>query len=60
MLLLNGQIARTSGIVGSLLVRKTLEVGWRADFVAGLLLGAFIYPLTTGSAIPVKSRTLGR
>ena len=53
MLLFNGQIAGISGIVGGLLARKASEVGWRAVFVAGLLLGAFAYMFVTGSAIPV-------
>jgi uncharacterized membrane protein YedE/YeeE len=54
MMLFNGQIAGISGIVGSLMARKTSEVGWRAVFVGGLLLGAFIYMLITGRAIPVS------
>ena len=54
MLLLNGCIAGISGIVGGLLTRKGSEVGWRAMFVAGLLLGAFVYMLATGGALPVR------
>ncbi len=54
MLLLNGRIAGISGIVGGLLARKGSEVGWRAVFVAGLLLGAFVYMLATGGALPVR------
>ncbi len=54
MLLFNGQIAGISGIVGGLLARKASEVGWRAVFVAGLLLGAFGYMLAVGGAIPVR------
>ncbi len=54
MLLLNGQIAGISGIVGSLLARKASEFGWRAVFVVGLLLGAFAYVLVTGGAVPVR------
>ncbi len=53
MMLLNGRIAGISGIVGGLLARKASEVGWRAVFVAGLLLGAFVYMLATGGPIPV-------
>ena len=53
MILLNGRIAGISGIVGGLLNRKGSEVGWRAVFIAGLLLGAFIYMLATGGALPV-------
>ena len=57
MLLLNGRIAGISGIVGGLLTRKGSEVGWRAMFVAGLLLGAFVYMLATGGALPVRIET---
>lgn len=54
MLLLNGRIAGISGIVGGLLTRNGSEVGWRAMFVVGLLLGAFVYMLATGGALPVR------
>lgn len=54
MMLLNGRIAGISGIVGGLLARKGSEVGWRAVFVVGLLLGAFVYMLATGGAFPVS------
>src|SRR5215217_664728 len=43
LILLNGKIAGISGIVGGLLARKGSQVGWRAVFIAGLLLGAFIF-----------------
>lgn len=54
LVLLNGRIAGISGIVGGLLARKGSEVGWRAVFVAGLLLGAFVYILATGGVLPVR------
>ncbi len=54
MMLLNGRIAGISGIVGGLLARNGSEVGWRAVFVVGLLLGAFVYMLATGGALPVR------
>lgn len=54
LLLLNGRIAGISGIVGGLLTRKGSEVGWRAMFVTGLLLGAFVYMLAAGGALPVR------
>jgi uncharacterized membrane protein YedE/YeeE len=53
LLLLNGRIGGISGIVGGLVTPKGSDVGWRAAFVAGLLLGAFAHVLTTGGAIPV-------
>jgi uncharacterized protein len=54
LLFFNGRIAGISGIVGGLLARQSSEFGWRAVFVAGLLLGAFIYMLATGGALPVS------
>ena len=54
MILFNGKVAGISGIVGGLLARKGSEVGWRAVFIVGLLLGAFAYVLATGDAMPVN------
>ncbi len=54
LLLLNGRIAGISGIVGGLLTRKGSEVAWRAVFVAGLLLGAFVYMMATGGVFSVS------
>ncbi|CAN5882991.1 YeeE/YedE family protein [soil metagenome] len=53
LMLMNGKVAGISGIVGGLLDRKGSEVGWRAMFAVGLLLGAFAYVLTAGEAFPV-------
>jgi uncharacterized membrane protein YedE/YeeE len=46
LLLLNGRIAGISGIVDGLLASR--DKGWRAVFVAGLLLGVLAYVLATG------------
>ena len=54
LMLLNGRIAGISGIVGGLVARKASEVGWRATFAVGLLLGAVAYVLATGGAFPVR------
>ncbi len=54
LILFNGRIAGISGIVGGLLARKGSEIGWRAVFVVGLLIGAFVYMLATGVALPVN------
>ncbi len=54
LLLLNGRISGVSGIVGGLLAPKSSDAGWRAAFVAGLLIGALAYALATGGAIPVR------
>jgi uncharacterized membrane protein YedE/YeeE len=53
LLLLNGRLSGISGIVGGLLAPKSSDAGWRAAFVAGLLLGALAHSLATGGAIPV-------
>lgn len=53
LLWLNGRIAGISGIVGGMLSQKGGEFGWRAAFVAGLLLGAFGYTLYAGG-LPVS------
>ncbi len=53
LLLLNGRISGISGIVGGLVAPKSSDAGWRVVFVAGLLLGAFVYMLATGGALAV-------
>ena len=53
LLLLNGRISGISGILGGLVAPKGSDAGWRAAFVAGLLVGAFAYALTAGGAVPV-------
>lgn len=57
LMFLNGSIAGISGIVGGLVRREGPEVGWRAVFLAGLLLGAFAYVLATGEVFPVRVGT---
>lgn len=54
LLFMNGRIAGISGIVGGLLSRQGSKVAWRAVFAAGLLIGAAVYILATGGAIPVE------
>lgn len=54
MLFLNGRIAGVSGIVGGLLSGRVQEVGWRVAFVAGLVLGAVAYALSTDGPAPVE------
>jgi uncharacterized membrane protein YedE/YeeE len=53
LLWLNGRIAGISGIVAGMVSQKGSEFGWRAMFVAGLLLGACGYALYNGS-LPVS------
>lgn len=57
LLWLNGKIAGISGIVGGMLSERGSEFGWRAMFVAGLLIGAFGYTFYAGGlpvAIPAS------
>jgi len=57
LLWLNGRIAGISGIVGGMLSQRGSELGWRAAFVVGLLVGAFGYTFVTGGmavAIPAS------
>lgn len=42
MMLYNGRIAGISGIFGGLLRPTVGDIGWRAAFIAGLLVGGFI------------------
>ena len=61
LLLLNGRIAGISGILGGLLAPPSPETGWRAAFVAGLILAPFAYaglggslpPVTVGASFPL-------
>ncbi|AYO83084.1 YeeE/YedE family protein [Methylobacterium brachiatum] len=52
-LLLNGRIAGISGILGELLAPPSRETGWRAAFVAGLVLAPLAYAGLGGSLPPV-------
>ncbi|MGU3452878.1 YeeE/YedE family protein [Methylobacterium sp. 391_Methyba4] len=61
LLLLNGRIAGISGILGGLLAPPSRETGWRAAFVAGLVLAPLAYaslggrlpPVTVGASFPL-------
>lgn len=50
LLWLNGRIAGVSGIVAGLLDGARSEIGWRALFLLGLVLGASAYVAVTGDA----------
>ena len=56
LLVLNGRIGGISGIVGGLLAFGGRDLGWRAAFVAGLVLGALAYALSAGTASLVDVR----
>nr|MBV6629566.1 YeeE/YedE family protein [Oceanococcus sp. HetDA_MAG_MS8] len=49
LLLANGRIAGISGIVGGLLAPARGEWAWRLLFVVGLVSGAAVYMVSTGS-----------
>ncbi|KMO32028.1 YeeE/YedE family protein [Methylobacterium variabile] len=49
LLLLNGRIAGISGILGGLLASPSRETGWRAAFLAGLVLAPLVYAGSGGS-----------
>ena len=52
-LLLNGRIAGISGILGGLLAPPSGQTGWRAAFLAGLVLAPLVYAGFGGSLPPV-------
>jgi uncharacterized membrane protein YedE/YeeE len=54
LLALNGRIGGVSSIVGGLLAFGGRDLGWRAAFVAGLVLGALAYALAMGAASLVE------
>src|SRR5688500_3132144 len=56
LLVLNGRTGGISGIVGGLLAFGGQDLGWRAAFVAGLVLGALAYALSAGTASLVDVR----
>ena len=60
LLLTNGRIAGVSGIAGGLLTESTTrERGWRAMFVAGLLIGGLLPYLFGGIAMQAVGRAAG-
>jgi hypothetical protein len=60
LLLFNGRVAGTSGILGGLLAPKAGDIAWRAAFVAGLVLGGLaLSALLPGAFDPASARPLG-
>lgn len=57
LLWLNGRLAGISGVVGGLLTPKSGGAGWRVAFVAGILLGAFVWTLVAvgGDLVQVET-----
>jgi uncharacterized membrane protein YedE/YeeE len=54
LLAANGRIAGVSGITAGLFARVSADTAWRAAFVAGLWIGAIVYTLAAGHALPVQ------
>jgi uncharacterized membrane protein YedE/YeeE len=53
LLWLNGAVAGVSGAVGGLLRPRSDDVGWRAAFVGGLLVGGLILRVAQPSAFAI-------
>lgn len=49
----SGRITGISGIFGGLLAPSQGEFGWRAAFIAGLIVGGLAWPLASGNSLPV-------
>lgn len=52
VLLLLGRVAGVSGMVGSLFEPRTAESGWRAAFLAGLVMGGFTLSRFDPASVP--------
>jgi len=57
MLLVYGRIAGISGILGGILFPLRGETLWRVLFLCGLIAGAAVYPLITGTAVQWTTQT---
>ncbi|MGD8176659.1 YeeE/YedE family protein [Marinimicrobium sp. ARAG 43.8] len=49
----SGRITGISGIFGGVLTPSKGDFGWRAAFIAGLLVGALVWRLASGDPLPV-------
>lgn len=54
LLVLNGRVAGVSGVAGGLLRRGRGDMAWRAAFVLGLVLGAYLYGLVSPTAVTIR------
>lgn len=54
LLIFNGRIAGISGIFGGVLLPKAGDIGWRAFFLGGLLLGGLALRAFYPGAFPVE------
>lgn len=55
LLVLNGRIAGISGIFFSIADISCQDRGWRAMFIAGMILGGFVFHSLTGAPIPLPA-----
>ena len=59
LLVLNGRIAGITGVVAGVLNPKRGDVGWRALFVAGLVLGGALFAVIRPEALaPIPGQSL--
>ncbi|TDJ65092.1 MAG: YeeE/YedE family protein [Proteobacteria bacterium] len=58
LLILNGRIAGIAGILGGLLPAEKGDATWRLLFLAGLVIGAFVYAALSGGAPLVIDATV--
>lgn len=54
LVLLSGRVAGISGILAGSLRARGLELGWRAAFVLGLVLGPLVVAFVYGAPVPVR------
>ena len=60
MLLLLGRITGISGILtGVITLNRKDGLPWRAAFIGGLILGAVLYQVIFGRALPIEMQTSG-
>jgi uncharacterized membrane protein YedE/YeeE len=50
----SGRITGISGIFGGLLTPARGDVGWRAAFIAGLVVGGLLWQAITGDPLPIQ------
>lgn len=53
----SGRITGISGIFGGLLTPAQGDIGWRAAFIAGLVIGGLLWKAITGNPLPIELQT---
>lgn len=54
LVLLSGRVAGISGIVAGSFRARGIELGWRAAFIVGLVLGPLVVALVVGAPVVVR------